>query len=180
MSEPRGENQRWWMSRRAFLSSGAAAGIATVALGGASAEAAPTNDVDAIVLQIAAAAAVFPFAIETGERQPASARLTAQQVTKAWARCSPARAEQAKRAAQRLIDRKLGGAGTDELLGQLSVLAAKSGASDLADLNALVGVAAATLVDRVDPDGEIGPTIWLGTLANMYENGDKPVVGAAS
>jgi hypothetical protein len=172
------------MSRRAFLSSGAAAGIASVALGGAgaasaSADATPANDVDAIVLQIAAAAAVFPFVIETGEAEPASARLTGQRVTQAWARCSAERAAQAERAARRLIDLRLGGVDTDELLLRLSVLAAQSGPSDLGDLNALVGVAGATLVDAVDPDGEIGPTIWLGTLSNMHDNGDRPVVEAA-
>ena len=170
------------MSRRAFLSSGAAAGIATVALGGSAdaAGTAPANDVDAIVLQVAAAAAVFPFRIETGESEPASARLTARRVAQAWARCSAARAEQAKRGARLLIDRKLGGADTDELLEQLSVLAASGSSSDLADLDALVAVAGATLVDRVDPAGDIGPTIWLGTLANMHENGDRPAVGATS
>ncbi|HST38257.1 MAG TPA: hypothetical protein VLK58_02045, partial [Conexibacter sp.] len=91
------------MSRRAFLSSSAVAGVATVALGGvgaSSAGATPTSDVDAIVLQVAAAAAVFPFPLETGESQPASARLTAQRVTQAWARTSTARAAQAERGAQ--------------------------------------------------------------------------------
>lgn len=170
------------MSRRAFLSSSAAAGVATVALGGAgasTASATPTNDVDAIVLQIAAAAAVFPFAIETGESEPASARLTAGRVSQAWGRTSAARTTQAESAARRLIDLRLGGVDTDELLLRLSVLAAESGPGELADLNALVGVAGATLVDAVDPDGDIGPTIWLGTLANMHDNGDRPVVEAA-
>lgn len=171
------------MSRRAFLSSSAVAGVATVALGGvgaSSAGATPTSDVDAIVLQVAAAAAVFPFPLETGESQPASARLTAQRVTQAWARTSSARAAAARRGAQLLLDHELGGADTDELLGQLSVLAAEGSSSQLADLNALVAVAGATLVDRVDPAGEIGPEIWLGTLANMHNNGDTPVVEATS
>lgn len=171
------------MSRRAFLTSGAAAGIATVALGGAGAdraEAAPTSDVDAIVLQVAAAAIVFPFQIDAYEDEPASARLTGPRVARAWARTSTARARQAESGAQLLIDHELGGVATEELLERLSALVAGAGPSDLADLNALVGVAAGTLVDEVDPDGEIGPGIWLDTLAIMHQNGDRPVVEVAS
>lgn len=171
------------MSRRAFLSSGAAAGIATVALGGAGADragAAPANDVDAIVLQVAAAAAVFPFRFETYENESASARLTAQRVAQAWARTSPARAAQAERGARLLIDGKLGGVTTEALLAHLSVLAAEGSPGQLADLTALAAVAGATLADRLDPDDDILPGIWLGTLENMHLNGDKPVVGATS
>lgn len=171
------------MSRRAFLSSGAAAGVATVALGGpggarADAGDAPANDVDAIVLQVAAAAVVFPFRIDANERESVSARLTGASVRQAWGRTSPARAEQARRGAQALLDRKLGGAATETLLAQLSVLAATTGEATLADLNALVAVAGATLDERVDPDSELSARIWLGTLANMRRNGDRPIVEA--
>lgn len=171
------------MSRRAFLTAGARAGVATVALGGvgaASADAAPTNDVDAIVLQVAAAAAVWPFEVETGESGPIEARLTAQHVADAWERCSSGRTAQAERAARRLIVEGLGGVDTQELLERLSVIVGQSGTSERDDLNALVGVAAGTLADAVDPDGEIGPGIWLGTLAIMHENGDRPIVEGAS
>ncbi|MDO8187554.1 hypothetical protein Q5424_25255 [Conexibacter sp. JD483] len=170
------------MSRRAFLTAGARAGAATVALGGvgaAAAAAAPTNDVDAIVLQLAAAAAVWPFEAETGEGGPIEARLTAPHVVAAWARCSSVRTAQAERAAQRLTDAGLGGLGTQSLLVRLSTIVGEADAGQLDDLNALVGVAAATLADAIDPDGEIGPGIWLGTLAIMHENGDRPVVEAA-
>jgi hypothetical protein len=167
------------MNRRAFLSSGAAAGIATVALGGAAADgiaATPTNDVDAIVLQFAAAVAVFPIPFETYESEPASARLTAQRVERAWRRTSAVRAGQARRGAQLLLDRKLGGVDTDTLLAQLSALAAERG-THLADLKALAAVAGATLADRIDPDDDHNPNLWFGGLAIMHRNGATPVAG---
>jgi hypothetical protein len=178
--EARDENRQRWMSRRAFLRSGAAAGAATVALGGMApqgAGAAPTNDVDAMVLQIAAAAAVFPMRFDTRESEPASARLTAARVAQARARGSAARLAQADRGAQLLIDRKLGGASTNALLGQLSVVADESSPDDLADLKALVAMAGATLADRVDPKEELRPGMWLRGLAIMHERGETPVVG---
>lgn len=171
------------MSRRAFLSSGAAAGVATVALGGAGAASAgaddaPADDVDAIVLQVAAAAAVFPFRVDAHEGDPVSRRLNGPHVRRAWARTSPARAEQARSGAQLLLDRKLGGAETETLLAQLSLLAAEGDERQLADLNALVAVAGATLADAVDPDSELSARIWLSTLAKMRRNGDRPTVEA--
>ena len=169
------------MSRRVFLSSGAAAGIATVALGGAAAEragAAPTSDIDAMILQVAAAAAVFPVRVTAHEHGPALARPTAARVAKAWARTSRARAEQARRGARRLIERKLGGASTEELLARLSALAAEGDDETLADLNALVAVAGATLADEVDPENELLPRVWLRTLANMHKEGARPIAGA--
>jgi hypothetical protein len=171
------------MSRRAFLSSGAAAGIATVALGGAGtarAEDAPANDVDAIVLQVAAAAAAFPYRFDTVEGAPVGARLTARRVARAWSRVSSPRAEQARRGAQLLLERELGGAGTDELLEALSVLAAEARPGQLDDLKALVAIAGATLADDSDPSSDIVPGIWLGALENMHVNGDTPAMGAAS
>jgi hypothetical protein len=181
VSEARDENQqRWWMSRRAFLRSGAAAGAATVTLGGVATQgagAAPASDVDAMVLQVAAAAAVFPIRFQTRESQPASARLTAARVARARTRSSAARAAQAERGARLLIDRKLGGVPTKTLLEQLSVLADKSGPDDLADLTALVATAGATLADRVDPKEDLRPGLWLRGLAIMHERGETPVVG---
>ena len=102
LSEARGDTQqRGWMSRRAFLSSSAAAGAATVAFGGtARAGTAPLDDVEAMVLQVAAAAAVFPIRFQTYESESASARLTAQRVARAKGRIASARAQQAERGAQ--------------------------------------------------------------------------------
>ena len=181
VSEARDENQnRWWMSRRAFLSSGAAAGIAAAALGGAGAErvyAAPANDIDAIVLQVAAAIAVFPIPFETYESEPAVARLTAQRLERAWGRTSAARVEQAERGAQLLLDRELGGVGTEELLAKLAAVAAVGNERDLADLKALAAVAGAVLADRIDPNDDHNPNLWFGGLAIMHRNGEKPVVG---
>jgi hypothetical protein len=179
VSETTGEKQqRRSMSRRAFLSSGAAAGVATVALGGArTAGAAPVTDVEAMVLQVAAAGAVFPIRFNTRESEPASARLTLQRVARARERCSAARAAQAERGARLLLDRRLGGVDTQELLEQLSVVAAESDEDELADLTALVAVAGATLADRVDPEEEFRPGLWLSGLANMHEAGATPVVG---
>jgi hypothetical protein len=166
------------MSRRAFLSSGAAAGVATVALGGAgTAGAAAVTEVDAMVLQVAAAGAVFPLRFDTRESEPASARLTGERIARARGRCSAARAAQAERGARLLLDRRLGGVGTEELLQELSVLAAESDADELADLTALVALAGATLADRIDPEEDVRPGIWLGGLANMHEDGATPVVG---
>jgi hypothetical protein len=167
------------MSRRAFLSSGAAAGVATVAFGGTGADradAAPADHVDAIVLQLAAAIAVFPIRFETGEREPASARLTVARVERAWERTAGERAEHARRGARLLLDRKLGGATTEALLAQLSVLAAEGDERRLADLRALAAVAGATLADRVDPGDDQLPRLWLAGLANLHRNGAKPVV----
>jgi hypothetical protein len=175
--EPGENQQRWWMSRRAFLSSGAAAGVATVALGGAgTAAAAPVTDIEAMVLQVAAAGAVFPMRFNTRESEPASARLTAQRVARARGRCSAARAQQAERGARLLLDHRLGGVGTEELLRELSVLAAEGGEDDVADLTALVAMAGATLADRIDPEEDFRPGIWLGGLANMHRNGTMPVL----
>ncbi len=168
------------MSRRAFLRSGAAAGAATVVLGGVATQgagAAPASDVDAMVLQVAAAAAVFPIRFDTRESQSASARLTAARVAGARARASAARVAQVERGAQALIDRKLGGVPTNTLLAQLSVLADQSSPSELADLKALVAAAGATLADRVDPEGDLQASLWLRGLAIMHERGDTPVVG---
>jgi hypothetical protein len=168
------------MSRRAFLRSGAAAGAATVALGGVAVQgagAAPASDVDAMVLQIAAAAAVFPIKFDTRESQPASARLTAARVAGARARSSAARVAQAERGARVLVDAKLGGASTNALLAQLSVIADESGPDQLADLKGLVAMAGATLVDRFDPEEELRPSIWLRGLAIMHRQGATPVVG---
>jgi hypothetical protein len=168
------------MSRRAFLSSGAAAGAATVALGGAAAQGAatgPANDVDAMVLQVAAAGAVFPIRFDTYEAEPARARLTGPRVARARGRISAARTQQAERGAQLLIDRGLGGVSTEELLKQLGAIAATCSKSDLADLHALVAVAGATLADRVDPKEDLRPGIWLDGLAIMHNNGATPVVG---
>jgi hypothetical protein len=166
------------MSRRAFLRSGAAAGIATAAFGGAArAGETPLDDVDAMVLQIAAAGAVFPVPFETFESESARARLTAQRVARARGRISSARAQQADRGARLLLDRRLGGVETQELLEQLSVLAAQGSKDELTDLTALVAVAGATLADRIDPEEDFRPGIWLGGLANMHEAGAIPVVG---
>jgi hypothetical protein len=166
------------MSRRAFLSSGAAAGAATVALGGtARAATAPLNDVDAMVLQVAAAGAVFPTRFDTHERESAQQRLTAQRVEKARGRVSSARAQQADRGAQLLLDRKLGGADTRQLLAQIGGVAASASKEELADLKALVAVAAATLADRIDPEDSQLAGIWLDGLAIMHNNGATPVVG---
>jgi len=166
------------MSRRAFLSSGAAAGAATVALGGtARAGTAPLNDVDAMVLQVAAAGAVFPELFDTHEREPAQERLTAQRVTKARGRVSSPRAQQAERGAQRLLDHKLGGVDTQELLAKIGAIAASASKDELADLTALVAVAAATLSDRIDPEEGQLAGIWIDGLAIMHNNGATPVVG---
>lgn len=168
------------MSRRAFLSSGAAAGVATVALGGPVAQGAetkPANDVDAMVLQVAAAGAVFPVKFDTYEAESAQARLTGQRVARARGRASAARTQQAERGAQLLIDRGLGGVGTEKFLAQLGAVAANSSKSELADLQALVAVAGATLADRIEPGEDLGPKIWLDGLAIMHNNGATPVVG---
>lgn len=182
MSEASGEKQqRWWMSRRTFLTSGAAAGVATVALRGTARpdeQSAPTNDADAMVLQIAAAAAVFPMRFETREAESADARLTAGRVAGARARSSAARVAQAERGAQLLIDRKLGGLETEALLEQLSGLADESDPGELADLKALVAMAGATLADRVDPHDDRRPGTWLRSLAIMHRRGVTPIVGA--
>lgn len=149
-----------------------------MAFGGvARAGTAPLDDVDAMVLQVAAAGAVFPIRFETYESEPASARLTAQRVARARSRCSAARAAQAERGAQLLLDRKLGGVDSKELLTQLSAIAAKADKDELADLTALVAVAGATLGDRVDPEEDLRPGIWLDGLAIMHNNGATPVVG---
>jgi len=175
------KQHRWWMSRRTFLTSSAAAGVATVALGGAARpreETAPTNDADAMVLQMAAAAAVFPMRFETRESEPASARLTAGRVAQARARSSAARVAQAERGARLLIDRKLGGLETEAMLERLSGLVDDSGPGELADLTALVAMASATLADRVDPQDDRRPGIWLRTLAIMHRRGVTPILGA--
>jgi len=165
------------MSRRAFLSSGAAAGAATVAFGGvARAGTAPLDDVEAIVLQVAAAGAVFPIRVHTCESEPASAHLTAQRVARARGRISSARAQQAERGAQLLLDRKLGGVDTKELLTQLGSIAAKAGKEELADLTALVAVAGATLADRIDPKTDLQASLWLRGLTIMNRRGVTPVV----
>lgn len=181
MPEASGETQeRWCMSRRAFLSSGAAAGVATVALGSAgTAKAAAVTEIDAMVLQVAAAISVFPIRFDTREGERASERLTGQRVAQAWRRCSAERATQAERGARMLLDRRLGGVGTDELLKGISVLAAESDERALGDLRALVAVAGATLADRIDPNEDLRPRIWLGGLANMHEDGATPVVRRA-
>jgi hypothetical protein len=166
------------MSRRAFLSSGAAAGAATVALGGtARAGTAPLNDIDAMVLQVAAAGAVFPKRFDTFERETAQERLTAQRVARARGRVSSGQAQQAERGAQLLLDRKLGGVDTEELLTQIGALAAKASKEELADLTALVSMAAATLADRIDPEEGQLAGIWIDGLAIMHNNGATPVVG---
>lgn len=178
MSETRGETQRGWLSRRAFLSSGAAAGAATVAFGGAAhAGTTPLDAVEAMVLQVAAAAAVFPIRFETYEREPANARLTAQRIGRAKSRCSAARSAQAVRGARLLLDRNLGGVPTEELLTQLSAIVAKADEDELADLTALVAVAGATLADRIDPERDLQASLWLRGLAIMNRRGVKPVVG---
>jgi hypothetical protein len=170
--------QPGWMSRRAFLSSGAAAGAATVALGGtARAGTAPLNNVDAMVLQVAAAGAVFPERFETYERETARERLTAQRVARARGRISSGREQQAQRGAQLLLDRKLGGVDTKELLTQIGAIAARASEAELADLTALVAVAAATLSDRIDPEEGLLAGIWIDGLAIMHNNGATPVVG---
>ncbi len=166
------------MSRRAFLSSGAAAGAATVAFGGvARAGTAPLDDVEAMVLQVAAAGAVFPIRLNTRESEPASARLTAQRVARAKGRISSARTEQAERGARLLLDRKLGGADTKELLVQLGDIAANGSKQEVADLTALAAVAGATLADRVDPKTDLQASLWLRGLAIMNRRGVTPVVG---
>jgi hypothetical protein len=166
------------MSRRRFLSSGAVAGAATVALGGAArAATTPLDDVEAMVLQVAAAGAVFPERFDTYERETAQERLTTQRVARARGRASSARAQQAERGARLLLDRKLGGVETKELLAQIGAIAAKADKHELADLTALVAVAAATLSDRIDPeDGQLAG-IWIDGLAIMHNNGATPVVG---
>lgn len=170
--------QPGWMSRRAFLSSGAVAGAATVALGGtARAGTAPLDDVDAMVLQVAAAGAVFPKRFDTWERESAKERLTAQRVARARGRVSSARARQAERGARLLLDRKLGGVNTKELLAQIGGIAASASSEELADLTALVSVAAATLADRIDPEEGQLAGIWIDGLAIMHKNGATPVVG---
>lgn len=168
------------MSRRAFLSSGAAASVAAIALGGAEASAAPTNDVDAIVLQVAAAAAVFPVRFETSEGESPDGRLTAQRVARAFGRCSAARAAQARQGAELLRDDDLGGVATEELLERLGALVADAGADELAALKALAAVAGATLDDRLDPENDTVAGVWLGGLAILRRNGETPVVGATS
>jgi len=130
-----------------------------------------------MVLQVAAAGAVFPVPIETHESEPARARLTGQRVARARGRCSAARTQQAERGAQLLIDRKLGGVETNELLKQLSSIAANASPGALADLQAVVAVAGATLVDRFDPETNLDARLWLRTLAIMNERGETPVVG---
>lgn len=148
-----------------------------MALGGAGAAgAAPVNDVEAMTLQVAAAGAVFPIRFNTHETEPASARLTARRVERARGRCSAARAHQAGRGAQLLLDRRLGGVETEELLRQLSVLAATGSKDELAELTALVAVAGATLADRIDPEEDLRPGLWLRGLANMHRNGATPRV----
>ena len=167
------------MSRRRFLSSGAVAGAATVAFGGAAAGAGttPLDDVEAMVLQVAAAGAVFPERFDTYERETAQERLTAQRVARARGRISSGRAQQAQRGAQLLLDRKLGGVDTQELLTQIGGIAARASKEELADLTALVAVAAATLSDRIDPEEGLLAGIWIDGLAIMHNNGATPVVG---
>lgn len=91
----------------------------------------------------------------------------------------PERTAQAQRAAERLIEQGLGGVDTPELLERLSGIVGEASSSEFDDLNALAGVAAATLADQVDPNGEIDPRIWLSTLKIMHENGDRPVAEIA-
>lgn len=180
MSESKGDKpDHWWMSRRAFLSSGAAAGVATVALGAPAqgATTAPESDIDAMVLQVAAAVAVFPIKFETYEAQSARARLTGTRVAKARGRISAARTKEAESGAQLLIDRGLGGVDTAKLLEQLGAIVADADKSELADLQALVMVAGATLADRINPASNLQAKLWLDGLAIMHNNGATPVVG---
>lgn len=169
------------MSRRAFLKSGAAAGVASVALGAtvrAHEDSAPRTATDAMLLQIAAAAAVFPMRFQTREGEPANARLTPERVASARARSSAERVAQAERGAQFLIDRKLGGVDTETLLEQMSALADESSPGELADLKAVVALASATLADRVDPHDDRRPGTWLRALAIMHRRGVTPIVRA--
>jgi len=168
------------MSRRAFLKSGAAAGVATVALGATRSheESAPKTDADAMLLQVAAAAAVFPMRFQTREGVAAEARLTAGRVAQAQTRSSAARVAQAERGAQLLIDRRLGGVDTETLLEQMSALADESSPGELADLKAVVALASATLADRVDPNDDRRPGTWLRALAIMHRRGVTPIVRA--
>lgn len=131
-----------------------------------------------MMLQMAAAAAVFPMRFETRESEPAAARLTPARVASARARSSAERVAQAERGAQLLIDRKLGGLETEALLEQLSSLVDASGPGALADLKALVAMASATLADRVDPHDDRRPALWLRALAIMHRRGATPIVGA--
>ncbi|WP_320672814.1 hypothetical protein [Patulibacter defluvii] len=168
------------MSRREVLSAGAAAGAAGVALGPAAAQAAAAHPVDRIVLQVASAVAVFPYPVETHEAQSAKARLRPDRVRQAWARCSRTRTAQAERGAKLLLERGLGGAKTKRLLAELRGIAANASDRDLADLRALVAVAGAVLVDKVDPANDTLPSIWLRGLAIMHERDVAPTVGAAA
>jgi hypothetical protein len=138
---------------------------------------APLDDVEAMVLQVAAAGAVFPIRLNTRESQPASARLTTQRVARAKGRISSARAQQAERGAQLLLDRKLGGVETKELLTQIGDVAANGSKQEVADLTALVAVAGATLADRIDPKSDLQASLWLRGLAIMNRRGVTPVLG---
>ncbi len=169
------------MSRRAFLSSGAV-GAAAVALGGAvSAKAdGPANDVDAMVLQVAAAAAVFPVSLQSREGVSPRSRLTPERVARAWKRCSPERARQARRGAELLLDYGLGGVDRETLLARLGEIVDGGSDDTIANLRALVAVAGVTLVDRADPASDQQAKIWLAGLAIMHRKGAKPTVGAAA
>lgn len=168
------------MSRREVLSAGAVVGVAGALLGPAGAQAAAIPPVDRMVLQVAAAVAVFPVAVETHEPQSAQQRLRAGRVRRAWSRCPDERVAQAERGARLLLDRGLGGARTKRLLTELAELAATGKARDLDDLRALVAVAGATLVDSVDPGDETLASIWLRGLAIMHERNVAPTVKAAA
>lgn len=123
------------MSRRAFLSSGALESAA-VAIGGATPAKpdGPANDVDAMVLKVAAAAAVFPVSLRSREGVSPRSRLTAQRVARAWKRCSPERAEQARRGAQLLLDHKLGGGDRETLLARLGEIVDRGNDDTIANL----------------------------------------------
>jgi hypothetical protein len=131
-----------------------------------------------MLLQVAAAAAVFPMRFQTREGEPAKARLTAARIANARTRSSAERVAQAERGAQLLIDRKLGGVDTETLLEQMSALVNESSPGELADLKAVVALASATLADRVDPNDDRRPGTWLRALGIMHRRGVTPIVGA--
>lgn len=172
--------RRSGLSRREVLSAGAAVSLAGAALGPAGAQAAAKAPVDRMLLQVAAAVAVFPVSVETHEAQSAPARLRVSRLRRAVSRCSDERVAQAERGARLLLDRGLAGAKTKRLLTELGRLAAGGKGRDLTDLRAVVAVAGATLVDSVDPNDDLVPTIWLRGLAIMHERGVAPTVRAAA
>lgn len=166
------DGQRWWMSRRAFLSSGAV-GAAAMALGtaaGADARQA-TSDVDAMVLQVADATANFPVTLKVSEGVSSSERLTASRVTAAWRSVDASQTARARRSAQLLIDGRLGGAKRTQVLATLGKLAAEGSDQVIADLRALVAVAGATVTDRFADDRERAARIWLTSLAKLHSKG---------